>query len=63
MPKSRFIEAERLKPFIAYMAAAFVVVLVLGTAVPPGPARTLLILAWLLLFPIGGWRVLKRSSE
>lgn len=63
MPKSQFVEAERLKPFIAYLAAAFIVVLVLGMAVPRGPARTLLILAWLLLFPIGGWKILKEHAE
>ena len=63
MPKSRFIEAERLKPFIAYLAASFVVVLVLGTGMPRGPARTLLIVAWLVLFPIGGWHILKKPTE
>lgn len=63
MPKSRFIEAERLKPFIAYLTAAFVVVLVLGTTVPRGSARTLLILVWLLVFPIGGWKILKKPQE
>ena len=63
MAKSRFIEAERLKPFIAYLAAAFLVILALGTAVPRGPARTLLIFAWLLLFPIGGWKILKQPAE
>ena len=63
MAKSRFIEAERLKPFIAYLAAAFIVILALGTAVPRGPSRTLLIVAWLILFPMGGWRILKKPTE
>ena len=63
MPKSRFIEAERLKPFILYLAAAFLVVFLLGTAVRPGPVRTVLVLAWLLLFPIGGWKILKKPSN
>ncbi|MDE3001808.1 MAG: hypothetical protein OXU33_12820 [Gemmatimonadota bacterium] len=63
MPKSRFIEAERLKPFIVYLAAAFLVVLLLGTAVPPGPPRTVLVLAWLLLFPIGGWKILNKPAN
>ena len=63
MPKSQFIEAERLKPFIAYLAAAFLVVFVLGMAVPRGSGRTMLILAWLILFPIGAWQVLKKPRE
>ena len=36
------------------------VVFVLGTAVPRGAGRTMLILAWLILFPIGGWQILKK---
>lgn len=63
MPKSRFIEAEKLKPFIAYLAVAFIVILVLGNAVPRGSARTGLIIAWLVLFPLGGWRLLRRDPS
>jgi len=61
--KSRFIEAERLKPLIAYLAVAFIVMLALGTAVPVGPSRTLLIVAWLILLPMGAWRILKKPAE
>ncbi|MDG2281895.1 MAG: hypothetical protein P8L45_02180 [Longimicrobiales bacterium] len=63
MSKSRFIEAERLKPLIAYLAVAFIVMLALGTAVPVGPSRTLLIVAWLILLPMGAWRILKKPAE
>ena len=63
MAKSQFITAERLKPFIAYLAAAFVVILALGTAMPRGPSRTLLIVAWLILLPMGAWRILKKPAE
>lgn len=63
MAKSQFIAAERLKPFIAYLAAVFILILALGSAVPRGPSRTLLIVAWLILLPVGGWRILKRPTE
>lgn len=63
MSKSRFIEAERLKPLIAYLAVAFIVMLALGTAFPVGPSRTLLIVAWLILLPMGAWRILKKPAE
>ena len=61
MPKSRIISAARLKPLVVYCAVAFVVVLGLGTVLPPGGARTAGVVAWMVLFPIGGWLVLRRS--
>lgn len=52
-----------MKPLIAYLAVAFIVMLALGTAVPVGPSRTLLIVAWLILLPMGAWRILKKPAE
>lgn len=63
MSKSRIIEAKRLKPLIAYLAVAFIVMLALGTAVPVGPSRSLLIVAWLIILPMGAWRILKKPAE
>lgn len=60
MPRSQFVSSARLKPLIAYLAVAFVVLLVLSEIVPRGPARTALVTAWFVLFPLGGWLVLRR---
>lgn len=61
MPESRFVSAAKLKPLIGYLALAFVVVVVIGAIVPPGPLRNGLVLAWLVLFPVGGWVVFRRG--
>ncbi len=61
MPESRFISAAKLKPLVGYMAAAFVVVVLVGWLVPPGQLRNGLVLAWLVLFPLGGWLVFRRA--
>lgn len=61
MPPSRFVSAARLKPLIGYFAVAFVVVALIGSLLPPGRLRTLLVLAWLILFPVGGWLVFRRA--
>lgn len=60
MSPSRFVRAERLKPLLAYCAVAFVVLLVLAEVVPAGAARNALVVAWLVLFPLGGWMVFRR---
>jgi hypothetical protein len=60
MPESRFVSARRLKPLLVYCAIAFVVVLLLSLA-PWGRARNLLVIAWLVLFPLGGWLVFRRG--
>lgn len=61
MPESRFVSAAKLKPLIGYLAAAFVVVVLVGSLVPSGQLRNGLVLAWLVLFPIGGWLVFRRA--
>lgn len=61
MPESRFVSAAKLKPLIAYFAVAFVVVVAIGSLVPPGGLRTALVVGWLILFPVGGWKVFKRG--
>lgn len=61
MPESRFVSAKQLKPLIIYFAVAFVVVLLIGTMLPAGRPRSLLVIAWIVLFPLGGWLVFRRA--
>lgn len=61
MPESRFISAAKLKPLLVYCALAFVAVVVVGAVLPPGQLRSALVLAWLVLFPVGGWIVFRRN--
>lgn len=61
MPESRFVSAAKLKPLLAYVAVAFVIVVLVGALLPAGRLRSGLVLAWLALFPLGGWLVFRRS--
>ena len=61
MPKSQFVAAGRLKPLLMYFAIAFVVVLALGALLPDGRARSLLVVGWIGLFPVGAWLVFRRA--
>ncbi len=61
MPESRFVSAGRLKPLIAYCAVAFVTLLVLAELAPGGRMRGVLVALWIVLFPLGGWLVFRRS--
>ena len=61
MPESRYVSSSKLKPLVGYCAVAFVVVVLLGSVVPPGTLRRGLILAWMVLFPVGGWLVFRRD--
>ena len=65
MPKSQFVAAQRLRPMIGYLAAAFLVVLAADAALqwlaPGGGARRILVAAWIVLFPLGGWLVWRRG--
>lgn len=65
MPKSRFVSASKLRPLIVYFAIAFAVLLVVDAAlnalVPGGGARQLVVIAWVVLFPLGGWLVWRRG--
>lgn len=63
MPKSRFVTAEQLKPLIIYLALAFVAVLSIGTMAPSGRPREVLIIGWIVLFPLGAWYVLRSARE
>ena len=60
MPESQFVTSARLKPLVGYLAIAFVVLLALAEIVPRGGARTALVAAWFVLFPLGGWLVVRR---
>jgi len=61
VPESRFVSAAKLKPLIGYFAGAFVVVVLIGALLPPGTLRRGLLLAWMVLFPLGGWLVFRRA--
>lgn len=61
MPESRFVSARRLRPLLVYCAIAFLVMLLFGVVAPPGPIRNVLVIAWLVLFPTGGWLVFRRG--
>lgn len=61
MPRSQFISSSRLKPFIAYLALAFVIVLGLGAFVPRGEVRELLLVVWVVGFPTGAFLILRRD--
>lgn len=61
MAESQFVRAAQLKPLLAYCAVAFVVLLVLSALLPSGTMRTGLVAGWIVLFPVGGWAVFRRS--
>lgn len=63
MPKSQFVAASTLKPLLTYTAAAFLVVLIVGTLVPPGRVREVAVLFWLVCFPVGGWLVFRWADR
>lgn len=62
MPESRFITSDRLKPLVVYLTMAFMVVLSVGISLNESELRTALTFIWLLLFPIGVWRILRRPA-
>lgn len=61
MAESRFVSAARLKPLIVYFAVAFAVLLAVAALAPAGRVRDGLVLAWIVLFPFGGWFVFRRG--
>ncbi|HCW77722.1 MAG TPA: hypothetical protein DG084_01295 [Gemmatimonadetes bacterium] len=63
MPESRFIGADRLQRLVAYLGVAFMIMLVIDVFFDKSGLRSGLILIWLLLLPVGAWRVLRRSLE
>jgi hypothetical protein len=63
VPESRFIGADRLQRLVAYLGVAFMIMLVIDVFFDKSGLRSGLILIWLLLLPVGAWRVLRRSLE
>ncbi|GEM_PF-1060939 len=63
MPESRFIGADRLQRLVAYLAVAFMIMLVIDVFFDKSGLRSGLILIWLLFLPVGAWRVLRRPLE
>lgn len=65
MPRSQFVEAKRLRPLLAYFALALLAILVADVALeelaPSSGVRRLLLPAWIVLFPVGGWLVWRRG--
>ena len=61
MSESRFVSASRLKPLIVYFAAAFVALLCVAGLAPAGGVRDGLVMAWIALFPFGGYWVFRRG--
>jgi len=55
------VEASRLRPLVGYFAIAFLLVVAIGWLVPAGRLRNALVLAWFVLFPVGGWLVFRRA--
>jgi len=62
VPESRFIASDHLKPLVVYLTMAFMVVLGVSISLNESELRSALILMWLVLFPIGVCRVLRRSA-
>ena len=61
MPQSQFVSARRLKPLIVYCAVAFLVLLAIDRLVRSGSLGDRLVLAWIVLFPVGAWLVFRRG--
>jgi hypothetical protein len=61
VPESQFISAKQLKPLLLYFAAAFVALLLLTALLPGGRLRNAVVVAWIFLFPLGGWLVFRRG--
>jgi hypothetical protein len=66
VPKSRYVSASRLRPLVIYFAVAFAVLLaadalvgMLGTG---RGGRQVVVLGWIVLFPLGGWLVWRRGE-
>ena len=66
MPESRYVSARRLRPLIVYFAVAFVALLgvdaLVDVLVAGRGARQAVVLAWIVLFPVGGWLVWRRGD-
>lgn len=63
MPRSRFVPASRLRPIVVYCAIAFVVLLVADIALQSlgWGGRHLLVVGWMIAFPLGGVWVWRRG--
>jgi hypothetical protein len=64
MPKSQFIDSRRVRPLLLYCTVAFLVLLLADAALQAfggEGARMFVVLAWLVLFPAGGWMVWTRT--
>ena len=66
MPKSRYISASRLRPLVVYFAVAFAVLLaadaLVGMLAGGRGGRQVVVLAWIVLFPLGSWLVWRRGE-
>ena len=66
MPKSRIVEARRLRPLILFTlvayAALIVAFVVVDAASAPGWVRRLLVVLWFFAVPAGWWTLWRRSA-
>lgn len=62
VPKSQFITPDRLKRLLIFVAVAFIVLLAVAPRIVDAEIRTGFIVGWMIVFPVGCWRVLRVSD-
>ena len=66
MPPSRYVSSQRLLRLTVFLTVAFVILTVLGLGLraleSPPVMRRVLVLAWLVALPVGGWWVWKAGG-
>lgn len=63
MPKSQFFTPDQLKRLLIYLAVAFIALLALAPLMPDSQTRTGFVVGWMIVFPIGCWRILRAAGN
>jgi ABC-type nickel/cobalt efflux system permease component RcnA len=67
MPPSRYVSSRRLLRLTTFLAVAFVVLLALAVGLramdSSASMRRVLVLAWFVVLPLGGWWVWKTGGD
>lgn len=63
MAKSQFITPDRLKRLLIYVTIAFIALLALAPRIPDATTRTGFIVGWMIVFPIGVWRIARPPKD